>query len=100
MISANPRLTQTIHEPALGSLAIVPLNTPTATSRSHIPREKLSRYTNTRTGRCVRVTHVSTAAITGAEHGAATSPETAPIMSAPDTRPAVPALAARAISED
>src|SRR6476469_1446409 len=100
MISPNARLTQTIHEPALGSRAIVPLNKPTATSKAHTPSEKLRRYTNPSTGRCVRVTHVSTAAITGAEHGAATSPETAPIMSAPDTRPAVPALAARAISED
>src|SRR6185437_3029605 len=40
-------------------------------------------------------THVSTAAITGAEHGAATRPDIAPIVNAPDTRPALPAVLAR-----
>src|ERR1044072_7684011 len=34
----------------------------------------------------VVVTHVSTAAITGAPHGAATSPDAAPITNAPDGR--------------
>src|SRR3954471_8049813 len=40
-------------------------------------------------------THVSTAAITGAEHGAATRPDIAPMVNAPETRPAVPAELAR-----
>jgi len=43
----------------------------------------------------VVVTQVSTAAITGAEHGAATRPDIAPMMNAPEARPAVPAVAAR-----
>ena len=36
-----------------------------------------------------------TAAMTGAEHGAATKPDIAPMVNAPDTLPAVPAVLAR-----
>src|ERR1700704_3282132 len=43
----------------------------------------------------VAVTHVSTAAITGAEHGAATSPEAAPMTKTPYRLPPLPAVAAR-----
>src|SRR3954471_21075899 len=45
-------------------------------------------------------TQVSTAAITGAEQGAATRPDIAPMVNAPETRPAVPALDARARMAD
>jgi hypothetical protein len=45
--------------------------------------------------RLVVVTQVSTAAITGAEHGAATNPETVPMMNAPEKRPTAPAELAR-----
>src|SRR5215204_1644179 len=100
MINAKPRLTQTIHAPAFGSREILPLNKPTTTSSAHIPREKLNRYTNPRAARWVVVTHVRTAAMTGAEQGAATRPDTAPITRAPDTRPAVPAVDALATSAD
>src|SRR6476619_7790889 len=43
------------------------------------------------------VTHVSTAAITGAEQGAATRPDIAPMAKAPENRPAVPRFDARAM---
>src|SRR5665647_445409 len=39
-------------------------------------------------------THVSTAAITGAPHGAATTPDAAPIANAPPSPPPLPASAA------
>src|SRR5579862_4612929 len=45
-------------------------------------------------------THVKTAAITGAEHGAATSPDAAPMRSAPTAPPLRPAFEARAIRAD
>src|SRR5215471_4489583 len=45
-------------------------------------------------------TQVSTAAITGAEQGAATSPDSAPMINAPEYRPADPAVDARASNAD
>src|SRR6185312_5962492 len=47
------------------------------------------------TALCVVDTHVSTAAITGAEHGADTRPDAAPIANVPASWPPVPAVAAR-----
>ena len=41
-----------------------------------------------------------TAAITGAEQGAATSPDIAPIAKAPEKRPPVPVVAARVTSAE
>src|SRR5438105_15914457 len=55
---------------------------------------------NPRTPLLVVLTHVSTAAMTGAEHGAATSPETAPITNAPERFPPCPADAALVSSHD
>src|SRR6266481_10195373 len=43
----------------------------------------------------VAVTQVSTAAITGAEQGAATNPEAAPMTNTPERLPPSPAVAAR-----
>src|SRR6476469_7528027 len=60
-----------------------------------MPSEKTNRYMNPSAALFVDDTHVSTAAITGAEHGAATRPDMAPMMKAPDARPAVPIVAAR-----
>src|SRR5262245_65749586 len=68
---------------------------PTTTSNVHMPIEKTNRYRKPSVALFVAVTHVNTAAITGAEHGAATSPDIAPMMNAPEARPAVPAVAAR-----
>src|SRR5678815_1682189 len=81
--------------PARGSLAIAPDERPTTTSNVHIPSENTNRYKKPNPALFVVDTHVSTAAITGAEHGAATRPDMAPIVNAPDTRPAVPADVAR-----
>src|SRR5678815_676095 len=81
--------------PALGMRLSMPLETPTATRSAHIPSEKANRYANPSTALFVVVTHVSTAAITGAEQGAATRPDIAPMMNAPENRPPVPAEDAR-----
>src|SRR6185437_2608067 len=43
---------------------------------------------------CVSDTHVSTTAMTGAEQGAATSPDAAPMIKVPARRPPFPAVAA------
>src|SRR3954467_6920703 len=48
----------------------------------------------------VDVTHVSTAAITGAEHGAATRPDTAPMTNTPQRLPPRPAADALVSSHD
>src|SRR5438874_6121252 len=99
MTSANTRFTHTIHTPARGSRVNVPDESPTTTSSVHIPSENTNRYKKPNAALCVVDTQVSTAAITGAEHGAATSPESAPMTSAPEYRPAVPAVDARDRSE-
>src|SRR3979411_3021695 len=54
---------------------------------------------NPRTPLLVAVTHVRTAAITGAEHGAAQSPEAAPITKTPYRLPPLPAADARVSSQ-
>src|ERR1041384_2745636 len=74
---------------------MAPDDNPTTTSSVHIPSENTNRYRNPSPADFVDATHVSTAAITGAEHGAATRPDIAPMVNAPDTRPAVPAVLAR-----
>src|SRR5512134_1179874 len=99
MTNANTFFTRTIQIPARGSRLRAPLDTPTATSSAHIPSEKAKRYANPSPALFVVVTQVSTAAITGAEHGAATSPDIAPITSAPEKRPPVPAVDARLTSD-
>src|SRR6185503_15083325 len=91
MMIANSRFTHTIHIPARGSRAIAPDDRPTTTSSVHIPSENTNRYRKPSAADFVDDTHVSTAAITGA----ATRPDIAPIVNAPDARPAVPALLAR-----
>src|SRR5215218_11073750 len=93
------RLIQTIQKPARGSRARKPDDAPTATSSVHIPSENTNRYKKPSQALLVVVTQVSTAAITGAEHGAATSPDIAPMTSAPVNRPPVPAVDARWISD-
>src|SRR5918911_3932908 len=98
MTMANNRLTHTIHTPAGGSRVSDPDDNPTTTSSVHMPNENTNRYTNPSAALCVVATHVSTAAITGAEHGAATSPDSAPMTNAPAMRPPAPAVAARDIS--
>ena len=55
---------------------------------------------NPSTALFVDATQVSTAAITGAEHGAATRPDIAPIVNAPDSRPVLPTLLARSTIPD
>src|SRR3569833_1814825 len=95
MMIANTLFTHTIHIPARGSRAIAPDDSPTTTSSVHIPSENTNRYRNASAADFVDDTHVSTAAITGAEHGAATNPDIAPMVNAPDARPAVPVLLAR-----
>src|SRR6185295_13311489 len=95
--NANTFLRRTIHTPARGIRLNVPLDTPTATSNAHIPSENANRYANPSHALFVVVTHVSTAAITGAEHGAATSPDIPPMTRAPENRPPVPAVDARCI---
>src|ERR1041384_7945726 len=69
---------------------MAPDDNPTTTSSVHIPSENTNRYRNPSPALFVDDTHVSTAAITGAEHGAATRPDMAPMRNAPDARPAVP----------
>src|ERR1051326_3722332 len=98
MTTPNPRLTHVIQVPALGSRASAPDDTPTSTSNAHIPSAKLKRYRKPTAPLCVVVTQVSTAAIAGAPHGAATSPDTAPITNTPPKLPTLPARAARSIS--
>src|ERR1035441_8101682 len=95
MSSANARLTHIIHTPARGSFATAPLESPTTTSSAHIPSENANRYAKPRTAERVVDTHVSTAAMTGAEQGAATSPLIAPITNVPAIPPPPPAVAAR-----
>src|ERR1019366_3756614 len=95
MMIAKARLTHTIHIPARGNFATAPLDRPTTTSSADMPSEKEKRYAKPRTADFVFVTHVSTAAITGAEQGAATSPLIAPITNTPASRPPPPAVAAR-----
>src|SRR4051794_18918823 len=95
MTIAKNRFTQTIHMPARGRRAIAPDDNPTTTSSVHMPSEKTNRYRKPSAADFVDDTHVSTAAITGAEHGAATNPDIAPMVNAPDARPAVPAELAR-----
>src|SRR3954467_13897610 len=95
MTSAKTFLTVTIHAPARGNRASEPLESPTTTSNVDIPSENVSKYRNPRPALFVTVTQVSTAAMTGAEQGAATSPDIAPIANAPENRPAVPIVAAR-----
>src|SRR4051794_35402416 len=82
--------------PARGSRAIAPDDSPTTTSSVHMPSENTNRYMKPSAADLVDDTHVSTAAITGAEQGAATSPDIIPMVNAPETRPAVPAELARA----
>src|SRR5215218_379186 len=89
------RLIQTIQKPARGSRARKPDDAPTATSSVHIPSENTNRYKKPSAALFVVVTQVSTAAITGAEHGAATSPDMPPITSAPEYVPPVPAAETR-----
>src|SRR4051812_31131214 len=98
MTIANTRFTHTIHIPARGSRAIAPDDSPTTTSSVHIPSEKTNKYRNPSAADFVDETHVRTAAITGAEQGAATRPDIAPMVNAPEARPAVPALLARSRS--
>src|SRR5215831_1318815 len=99
MTTAKKRFTQTIHKPARGIRAILPDDNPTTTSSVHIPSENTNRYVKPSTALFVVDTQVRTAAITGAEQGAATSPDIAPMVNAPDARPAVPALLARCNTE-
>src|SRR5207237_10866662 len=87
--------THTTHIPARVSRAIAPVERPTTTSNVHIPSENTNKYKNPNAALLVVATHVSTAAITGAEHGAATRPDIAPMVNAPEARPAVPADVAR-----
>src|SRR5207237_562517 len=87
--------THTTHIPARVSRAIAPVERPTTTSNVHIPSENTNKYKNPNAALLVVATHVSTAAMTGAEHGAATRPDIAPMVNAPDARPAVPAVLAR-----
>src|SRR5438105_8771727 len=100
MTSANTRFTHSIHSPARGNRVNDPDESPTTTSNVHMPNENTNRYTKPNVALCVVETQVSTAAITGAEHGAATSPDNAPMISAPEYRPALPAVDARASSAD
>src|SRR6185369_15311997 len=94
MTIAKKRFTHTIHMPARGKRAIVPDPTPTTTNSVHIPNENTNKYRKPRAALFVDATHVSTAAITGAEQGAATRPDSAPIANAPENRPAFPVDAA------
>src|SRR5689334_7441828 len=94
MTIAKKRFTHTIHMPARGRRAIVPDPTPTTTNSVHIPSENTNKYINPSAALFVDATHVSTAAITGAEQGAATSPDSAPIANAPESRPPFPVFAA------
>src|ERR1700759_3525494 len=98
MTIAKTRFTHTTHMPARGRRAIAPDDRPTTTSSVHIPSENTNKYRKPSAADFVDDTHVSTAAITGAEQGAAASPDIAPIVNAPDARPAVPALLARSSS--
>ncbi len=100
MMTANARLTQSIHAPARGSRESAPDESPTATSSVHMPNENARRYTKPSVALPWLPTHVSIAAITGAPHGAATGPDTEPMMNAPPARPPVPAVAARACHDD
>src|SRR5215213_11177342 len=95
MTSAKTFFTVTIHAPARGNRASEPLESPTITRSVDIPSENVSRYRKPSATLFVTVTQVSTAAITGAEQGAATSPDIAPIANAPENRPPVPADDAR-----
>src|SRR5688500_18233068 len=99
MTKANAFFTRTIHTPARGSQLKAPVDSPTAIRSAHIPSENANRYANPHHALLVVVTQVSTAAITGAEQGAATRPDIAPMTSAPVNRPPVPAVAARDTSE-
>src|SRR5439155_18348926 len=87
--------TVTIHAPARGNRASEPLERPATTRSVDMPSEKTSSYRKPSPALLVTVTQESTAAITGAEQGAATSPDIAPIANAPENRPAVPIVAAR-----
>src|SRR6185312_1164877 len=95
MMIANTFFTHIIQEPARGSRDSVPADTPTATNSVLMPNEKTNKYRKPNTALCVVDTHVSTAAITGAEHGAATSPDAAPIANVPAYCPPRPAVDAR-----
>src|SRR5687768_15699934 len=97
MTSAKSRFTHTIQAPARGSRASAPDDSPTTMSNVLIPSENTNRYRKPSPALWVTVTQVSTAANTGAPHGAATSPDMAPMMNAPENRPPVPADDARAM---
>src|SRR3954471_23210700 len=94
------RLIQTIQSPARGIRARKPDDVPTATSKVHMPSENTNRYRKPSTALFVVDTHVSTAAMTGAEHGAATNPDIPPISRAPEYVPPLPAADAFASSHD
>src|SRR5262245_44235583 len=99
MTIAKNRFTHTIHRPARGRRAIVPDPTPTTTNSVHIPSENTNKYMNPSAALFVEATQVNTAAMTGAEQGAATNPESAPIANAPESRPAFPVLVAHSSVE-
>src|SRR5262249_234321 len=82
-ISPPPRLTHTIQRPGLGSAVTNPLTSPTPASKAVSPSENASRYTSPSGPLRVAPTKVRTAANAGAPHGAATSPDAAPIANAP-----------------
>src|SRR5690242_4367648 len=98
-MSAKARLTQSIHGPARGRRIVVSVASAATTSSEHIPRENASRYVKPSSALRVAATQVRIAAITGAPHGAATRPETRPMISTPIAFPPVPADVARARSQ-
>src|SRR6185295_18280594 len=88
MSSPPTFLAHTIHRPDRGSAASVPAKSPTAISTAVIPIENTNRYRNPSPALRVPLTNVRTAAKAGAPHGAATSPDVAPIRNTdPGDRP-------------
>src|SRR5690242_4722480 len=94
-MTANARLTQSIHGPARGSRSDESARSANTSSSDDIPNEKTSRYRKPSQALCVADTHVRIAAITGAPHGAATSPDTSPMTRTPAYRPPSPIVAER-----
>src|SRR5258708_34129285 len=79
-ISTPPAFfTHPVHFPALGSVARVPADSPTAMSTADIPIEKTNRYRKPMAALRVLLTKARTATKAGAPQGAATRPEVAPM---------------------